>query len=302
MKVSSSWNELVDRQCILGHGYVTETGGAKSTGHHRTCHSTDAVDKLHGRSSQEWQITNLPGPKAAEQSHSARTLPATDHWRCRNAVARREGVHHVGRQERFLAREVGWRIFVPDHVQLAIWPLSLETNAIRYQRSAPEVFQRKMNQLVEDLKGIKVIVDEFVIVGYGDTHEAAVADHDRNLNAFLHRFEERGVVLNAQKLCLRETEVSFVGHVTTAKVLCVDLAKVQAIMDMPAPTNKARVQLLLGMVQYLSKFLPNLADLNLPLRDLTQKEVEWTWGPPQASAFTAVKAAVSSTPVLRYYN
>ena len=74
-------------------------------------------------------ITNLPGSKTAEQSHSTRTLPSAQY---RNKVARREGVHQVGRQERFLAREVGRRIIVPDHVQLAIWPLSLETNAIRY--------------------------------------------------------------------------------------------------------------------------------------------------------------------------
>ena len=93
-------------------------------------------------------------------------------------------------------------------------------------------------------------------------------------------------MLNMQKLCLRETEVPFIGHVTTAKGLCVDTAKVQAIMEMPAPTDKAGVQRLLGMVQYLSKFLPNLADITKPLCDLTQKEVEWTWGPPQASAFT----------------
>ena len=73
-------------------------------------------------------------------------------------------------------------------------------------------------------------------------------------------------------------------------------------MQMPAPTDKAGVQRLLGMVQYFSKFLPNQAELTKPLRDLTQKEVEWTWVPPQASAFTAVKATVSGTPVLRYYN
>ena len=64
-----------------------------------------------------------------------------------------------------------------------------------------------------------------------------------------------------------------------AKRLCVHPAKVQAIIEMSAPTDKAGVQRLLGMVQYLSKFLPNLADLTEPLRDLTQKEVEGTWVP-----------------------
>ena len=42
-----------------------------------------------------------------------------------------------------------------------------------------------MNEMVKDLKGIEVIGDDFVIVGYRDTHEAAVADHDRYLNTFL---------------------------------------------------------------------------------------------------------------------
>ena len=103
-----------------------------------------------------------------------------------------------------------------------------------------------MKELVEDLKGIEVTAMYFVIVGYGDTHEAAVVDHDRNLNAFLRRCEERGIVLNAQKLCLRETEVPCIGHVTLAKGLCVDPAKVQAIMEMPAPTDKAGLQRLLA--------------------------------------------------------
>ena len=53
-------------------------------------------------------------------------------------------------------------------------------------------------------------------------------------------------------------------------------------MEMPSPIDKAGVQQLLDMVQYLSKFLPNLADLTKPLSDLTQKEVEWTWGPPSS--------------------
>ena len=161
--------------------------------------------------------------------------------------------------------------------------------------SAPEVFKRKMNELVEFLNGIEVIADDFVIVGYGATHEAAVADHDKNRNTFLQRCEERSVVLNVQKLCLRETEVPFIGHVTMAKGLIVNPAKVKAIMEMPAPTDKAGVQRLLGMVQHLSKFLLNPADLTKLLRDLTQKEVKWTWGPHQASAFTAVPQCHTTT-------
>ena len=71
---------------------------------------------------------------------------------------------------------------------------------------------------------------------------------------------------------------------------------------MPAPTDKAGVQWLLGLAQYLSKFLPHLSDVNKPLRDLTQVNVQWVWREAQQSVFEALMIAVATTPVLRYFN
>ena len=51
------------------------------------------------------------------------------------------------------------------------------------------------------------------------------------------------------------TEVLFIGHIAMDKGLRVDPAKVRAISEMTAPTDKAGVQRLLGLAQYLSKFL-----------------------------------------------
>ena len=39
-----------------------------------------------------------------------------------------------------------------------------------------------------------------------------------------------------------------------------------------------------------------------PLRELTQKDVAWVWGPPQDQALEKLKIATASTPVLKYYN
>ena len=71
---------------------------------------------------------------------------------------------------------------------------------------------------------------------------------------------------------------------------------------MPPPENVAGIQRILGMSQYLSKFLPRLSDITKPLRDLTRQDAEWIWDEPQQSAFERLKQAVSATPVLRYYN
>lgn len=168
--------------------------------------------------------------------------------------------------------------------------------------SAPEVFQRRMHELIEGLQGVEVIADDFMTVGYGEQLEEAVRNHDQNLAAFLQRCTVRGIKLNTEKVKLRLHKVPFIGHIATDKGLCVDPNKVRAIAEMPPPTDVAGVQRLLGMVQYLSKFLPRLSDMTKPLRDLTQKETKWIWEQPHQAALEALKQAAASTPILRYYN
>lgn len=71
---------------------------------------------------------------------------------------------------------------------------------------------------------------------------------------------------------------------------------------MPPPTDVAAVRRLLGFTQYLSKFFPHLSDITKPLRELTQQDTEWTWDQAQQGALHTLKKAVTSIPVLRYYN
>ena len=164
--------------------------------------------------------------------------------------------------------------------------------------SAPEVFQR-CNQLIENLDGVEVVADDFMVYSRGNTQEEAVVDHDDNLHAFLTRCAECNVVINADKLKLQQMEVPFIGHLATPEGLKPSPQKVKAITEMPAPVDVAGVRRFLGMVQYLSKFLPRLAELTRPLRELTQKDVIFTWQKSQEDAFRAVKDAISDTPVLR---
>jgi len=51
-----------------------------------------------------------------------------------------------------------------------------------------------------------------------------------------------------------------------------------------------------GMVQYLARFLPNLAQMLEPLRYLTQKDVAWNWSPECENAVQVVKNAISQPP------
>ena len=106
--------------------------------------------------------------------------------------------------------------------------------------SAPEVFQRKMQELIEGL-----MADDFPVIGCGSTVDAANMDHDLNLHKFVERFEERHVRLNTDKFQLRQTESPFIEHVASGEELKIKPDKVRAIVEMPEPEDITAVQRLL---------------------------------------------------------
>ncbi|XP_033731751.1 uncharacterized protein K02A2.6-like [Pecten maximus] len=167
---------------------------------------------------------------------------------------------------------------------------------------APEEFQRRMDEVVEGLLGVKAIHDDILIFGCGDTDEEARIDHDRNLLALLQRCRERGVKLNKEKLKLKLDQVTYMGHVISSKGLHADSQKVQAIKEMPTPQNKADVQRLLGMVNFVQRFAPRISEITAPLRQLIKHENEFAWNCAHDKAFEELKTVLTDTPVLQYFD
>ena len=61
---------------------------------------------------------------------------------------------------------------------------------------------------------------------------------------------------------------------------------------MPKPTTLKDLQTFLGMVQYLSKFSPRIAEIAELLRDLTKKHAPYAWGPEHNHAFDSIKKEI----------
>ena len=107
---------------------------------------------------------------------------------------------------------------------------------------------------------------DLLVYGYGATKDEYMQDHDRNLRNVLERARETNLKLNHKKLKLRLTEVRYISHLLTGEGLQADPMKVKAVTSMPRPQDKKAVERLLGSVQYLSRFLPKLAEVAKPLR------------------------------------
>ena len=87
-------------------------------------------------------------------------------------------------------------------------------------------------------------------------------------------------------------------HVVSVKGIQPDPGKTKAIQEAPPPANVAELRSFLGVCGYLSKFIPNYAELVEPLRRLTRQSTKWTWGKEQVKSFEGSKHALSNKPVL----
>ena len=135
---------------------------------------------------------------------------------------------------------------------------------------AQDIFQQKMEETFNNLEGLGVIVDDIIVSGKDD-------EHDRNLLCVLERARKEGVKFNPEKCIFDAHSIPYFGHVITAEGIKPDPRKVQAIKEMLCPTSKEELMTFLGMVNFLSRYIPNLSTLNHSLRELGKQDTfQWT--------------------------
>lgn len=75
------------------------------------------------------------------------------------------------------------------------------------------------------------------------------------------------------------------GHVVSSEGFQPDPSKIEAILKMDLPKDKASVERLRSTVNYHSRFLPKLSELMQPTSNLTHPDDKWIWDSVHDSAF-----------------
>ena len=158
-----------------------------------------------------------------------------------------------------------------------------------------EVFQREMKIHFGDHKGVEIVVDDILV------HGRDMEEHNKWLEAVLARARKLNLMLNKEKSHIGQSEVNYVGHRLTADGVRTTEERIIAITNMRDPTNHQELDIILGMVSYVSKFIPHLSSMTAPLCDL-KKDDEWHWGPAQAAALQAIQDSLTSDKVLKFFD
>ena len=158
-----------------------------------------------------------------------------------------------------------------------------------------DVYQYKVDEIFQNIPQCVGIADDIVIFGYGDH------DHDTTLYSALDRACDVGMRFNPDKYAFKQDSISFYG-VTLNSEGKPDPRKIEAIKNLPEPKSETLLQLFLGIVNYLSRFSPNIAKMMTNLRSLLKKGTEFLWLPQHSADFNAIVDELCSPKLLKFYD
>ena len=158
-----------------------------------------------------------------------------------------------------------------------------------------DIFQQRMDTIIAQVPGCVCIADDVAV--FGRTEE----EHDANLWRLLEVAQKEGLVFNSAKCVVKTQSINFFGSLYTSQGICPDPSKLEDVREMPSPQNKDELQRILGMMTYLSPYIPNYAEKSAILRELLKKDVPFLWHEDHEEVFQSLKSEISKGACLQYY-
>jgi hypothetical protein len=173
------------------------------------------------------------------------------------------------------------------HYEFTVLPFGL-TNA-------PGVFMSLMNGVFREYldKFVQVFIDDILI--YSRTTE----EHDEHLRLVLQCLREHKLYGKLSKCSFYQSRIHYLGHVISGEGIAVDPAKVEAIMEWPAPTNVTEVRSFMGLAGYYRRFVEGFSKIAGPITELQKKNKKFVWTEKCAEAFRRLKELLTTAPILK---
>jgi hypothetical protein len=173
------------------------------------------------------------------------------------------------------------------HYEFTVLPFGL-TNA-------PGVFMSLMNGVFREYldKFVQVFIDDILI------YSRMMEEHDEHLRLVLQCLREHKLYGKLSKCSFYQSRIHYLGHVISDEGITVDPAKVEAIMEWPAPTNVTEVCSFMGLAGYYRRFVEGFSKIANPITELQKKNKKFVWTEKCAEAFRRLKELLTTTSILK---
>src|SRR3954468_13489527 len=160
--------------------------------------------------------------------------------------------------------------------------------------NAPATFSRLMNSIFMEY------LDKFVVIYLDDIliYSKNEEEHAERLRLVLMKLREHRMYAKFSKREFWLLEVTYLGHVISAKGIVVNPERVQAVLDWTPPESVKQVRSFLGLESYCRRFVENFSKVAKPLTELLKKDKKFQWTPKCKEIFQELKRRLTSAPVL----
>ena len=162
--------------------------------------------------------------------------------------------------------------------------------------SAPGIFQRTMENLLQGIPMCCVYLDDILVSG------KSIEEHDQNLKMVLDRLESHDLRVKKSKCSFKQKSVEYLGHKLDKDGIRPTEKKFDCIQKAPPPRNINELRSYLGILNYYHRFINNLSTELAPLYLLLRNEIPWKWEKAQKEAFLKSKNLLKSSKLLVHYD
>ena len=179
-------------------------------------------------------------------------------------------------------------IAADQHLQYTVTPQGSSTSAPFWARIIHEIFH--------DLKLRKLVVYQDDLANFeGDFWKHLQLQVD-----IFQRLAEYNMILSWTKSKANFTTMRILGHIVDKTGKRPDPTLINAITMFDRPRNLTDVQMLIGLAEQANKYIPQLAAILEPIRELTRKGSDPVagWLAPQEEALVLIKRILTEKPYL----
>ena len=153
--------------------------------------------------------------------------------------------------------------------------------------NAPGTFTKLMNWIFAEQIGrdVNVYLDDTLI--FSKTNE----EHIASLKTVCNKLRQHKLFANRSKTMILPDALSILGHTITSQGLSAEPQKILKVDHWSTPTKRKELQGFIGMVNYLSTYVPELATVAAPLTRLCGDTVKFKWKQYMTLAYNRLKTS-----------